>query len=238
MSRIEKRLYTEIRDQLGYYPTWPIGRQLELGLVGYLNNRYMSFDWVTSLNDLGFNFETPPPQELMFDEMYATESAVNYSFEFSNADNLMGNFKFKKGRAFTAQGYKMVIHKIKTQYLNKVLLPKIQNNDIEWDKKWVIITELFHAGGFTLLVGGKAGGEVSLSANVPKQVLSFNTADIGANIQIVKENSMSYRNVCAAGATPYFYIHKLVTEHGQPRFRRYSNRKPSGLFSLLNDYVD
>jgi hypothetical protein len=51
---------------------------------------------------------------------------------------------------------------------------------------------------------------------------TFNIADVTASINATAFTNVAYQVICRTGATPYFYVHKLVRNGGQPQLRRYA----------------
>jgi len=57
MAKIEEMYVRKTRDELGRYPTWPVQREISLGIIGFHNGRKATFDWKTSLVKLGINID-------------------------------------------------------------------------------------------------------------------------------------------------------------------------------------
>jgi len=154
MSKIRKKLFYEIRDELGYFPTWPVGDTLSLGHIGFYDGWHKEFEWVTSLPELGFDIATSGEQKQLFDERYSTESAVDFAFTAdAETKTVNADIAFSRRSSIAAQGYKMGINKLHIDDLNRKVIPKICSGELDWDPKWVVLSEIFAAEGFSEIMG-------------------------------------------------------------------------------------
>lgn len=225
MAKIRKRLFKEIRDELGYFPTWPVGDALTLGKIGVYKGKDYEIEWIDTLDNLGFQISASGAQKQLFDEKYATSSAVTFDFR-SESSVINAEIVFHKKSSIAAQGFGMAIKKLSVSDLNTKVVPEITSGAIEWKSDYVVLSELFEADGFSTFVGGAEGSKVVLSATSAATSGSFNIADINAGIGLTKSEKMAYEALCKTNATPYFYIHKLINNKGKPYFRRYADRVP------------
>jgi hypothetical protein len=220
---IQRKLFEEIRDQLGWYPVWPVGASIEIGRVGLFHSRHKEFEWISSLKEMNINIE--PVVQGAFDEMYATQAAVSCNFR-AGASKLFADFSFCRRNSIAAQGYNMKYLTLPIGQLEKIILQKIANKEIEWNYQWVILSEAFSASGFSMIMSGGNDSYVSLSANSNDKSGSFNIADVELGIEASSYKNIAFQSICKKGASPYFYIHKLVYNNGKPYLRRYANRSP------------
>lgn len=229
MTTIPERYFNEIRNSLGYFPTWPIGAAQRLGQVGYFNGREKTFNWVADLKDFGIALD-PTGGQRTFDEMYSTDSAVSVTYDLGTSGNpAAAHFEFTKGGSLATQGYLMELHSLPINGLANMLVNRILTGKINWDFNYVILTELFYAKSFSALISGRSGGSISLSAQNPGGMATFNIADVTASITTKAITNMAYHVICRTGTTPYFFIHKVVRNGGRPQLRRYA-KTATGFF--------
>jgi hypothetical protein len=125
MTPVPEHYFNEIRNSLGYFPTWPIGAAQQLGQVGYFNGRDKTFDWVADLSDFGVELD-PAGGQRTFDEMYSTDSAVSVTYDLNTSSNLSSaHFQFAKGRSLATQGY-LELHSLPINGLANTLVQKIR----------------------------------------------------------------------------------------------------------------
>jgi hypothetical protein len=225
-ARIQKKIFEEIRDKLGWFPTWPIGANAELGKVGFFHGRNKEFEWVTSLEDLSIDLQ-PAGSQRVFDEMYATEAAVSCKFRVDpQANKRFADFSFGRRNSIAAQGYDMAFLELPINRLNELLVERISRGQLKWDYRWVILTQVFNATGYSALMAGSKNSSMSLAANIEAGVSSFNIANINLEIEAESHTNMAFQTLCKHGASPYFYVHKLIRNGDRPYLRRYANRTP------------
>jgi hypothetical protein len=223
-AHIQKRLFEEIRDQLGWFPVWPVGASIQLGQVGFFHSRHKEFEWVTSLDDL--SIDVPPASaQRVFDEMYATKAAVSCKFRI-DINKRFADFSFCRSNSLAAQGYEMKFLELPIKRLNDLLIQKISRQEIQWNYDWVILSQVFYATGFSVLMSGSNNCSASLAANLPDGGASFNIADVNLGIEASSYSNMAFQSLCKRGASPYFYVHKLIRNNGRPYLRRYADRNP------------
>jgi hypothetical protein len=110
--------------------------------------------------------------------------------------------------------------------LNKILTERINRGQLEWNYRWIILTEVFNATGYSALMAGSNKSSMSLAANVEAGTSSFNIANINLGIEAESHENMAFQTLCRHGASPYFYVHKLIRNGDRPYLRRYANRTP------------
>lgn len=210
MATYRKRLFVEIRNGLGWFPNWPLQQNLQLGMIGYYDGWEKNFEWRTSLSQLGISVQ-PAGTQGVLDEMYATEAAVSTKFEIEQSSNKpVASFAFSKRHSVVAQCHDSGHTSLPINQLQKLLIDKVTSGEIQWDKNWVILTELFRAKGFSTLISGSSKSSSSLSVGIPRTNPVFNIADPTLKIGVRSSEFMAYQAVCNQNTTPYFYVHKLT----------------------------
>jgi hypothetical protein len=216
-AKIRKILFREVRDTLGFYPNWPTNDNIELGLIGQHFSREASFEWKTSLSNLGISFHTLT-SSTSTDRLDTSASGVNYEFSSNLTDkHASAEFEFTKGRSFATQGFNMYYKRINTGDLERDLLPLINGKHVQWDKEWVILTELFEANSFTTLVSESKKARAVIAASVPILANTFNIADPNLGLKVTESSNMAHREIATMSVKPYFVIHKAIWFDGSYR---------------------
>lgn len=210
MATYRKRLFAEIRDGLGWFPNWPLQQDLALGMIGYYDGWSKNFEWRTSLAELGIDIQYEVAHGIL-DEMYATKAAVSTKFELDAISKRpIASFDFSKKHSVVAQCHDSNYSSLRINQLQRILIDRVTAGEIDWDKNWVILTELFRAKGYSILISGRKNSGSSLSLGVLQDNPVFNIADPTLNIEVNHSKSMAYQAVCNENTSPYFYIHKLA----------------------------
>jgi hypothetical protein len=217
MAKIEEMYVRKTRDELGRYPTWPVQREISLGMIGFLNGRKATFDWKTSLGNLGINIE-PLSSSALKSDLYTSLNSVEFSFNVSSANIATAAFSFSKKFSVAIQGYNVSFQTIPIGDLENELNANIKNGSIAWDSNWVILTEIWITQAFTTLISSKGEGFVEISTNKPVSIPSFNIADVSLELSISKSKSMGYLGIAEAGVKPFFQIHKLIYDKKRKQY--------------------
>jgi hypothetical protein len=223
-GRLRKQLFREIRKELGWFPLWPVCASLELGAIGHFYSRSQNFEWVTSLAELAIALD-PIASPATVDELYTTQSAVSYQFH-GEESLVRADFSFTRQNAIVTQGYEMRFQRLPLKQLEDLLVDQIQNQKLEWNFNWVIVTEIFQATGFSLLMSGSRRSSVSFAAQIPNGLPYFNIANINLGLETTQSSQMSFSSVCRQNVTPYFYVHKLLYNDGRLCLERYAQQQP------------
>lgn len=210
----KKQVFKELRKEFDRFPNLELAQSIELGKIGFYDNRKTRFQWRTNLERLGINtqpktFTSPIP---CIDEIYTTFDAVECNF--SLGVNSLGNaeFEFSKNYSIATQANDMSVFGYEIQELESDILQAINTNNLDWDKKWVVVTQIFNAPCFSLLVSGSRGSKASLSTSVPIKTAGFNIADSNLGIVTNGSRKMAYQSVAKTNVTPFFRIYKLKNQ--------------------------
>lgn len=211
MTGSKIKAFRELKKEFERFPNSELAESIELGRIGYYDNRKARFQWRTTLGNLNIN-TTPKVFKDSFpcvDEIYTTGNAVNCTFslgvnQYGNAD-----FKFSKSYSIATQATGMTISGYDIVELERDILEAIEQNNLEWDEKWVVVTQIFQAPSYSLLISGNGNSEASLSTSIPISTTGFNIADSALGIVVARLNKMAYQSVAKTNVTPFFKIHKL-----------------------------
>ncbi len=214
MGRIHKTYVRTTRDDLGRYPTWPIGQRNQLGKIGCFHGKTASFDWQTDLGRLGISCRENEIRPLTQEEMYMSEDSVSFRFSANTGGEITKvNFDFKKSRSIVTQGFRMGLKQLDVVDLREKLVEGITKHNLKWDYNWVIISEIWQAEGFTTLISGPRKSSSELSASSKDISSSFNIADVNLGVELTAAENMAYQAVAKQDVQPYFQIHRLTEKH-------------------------
>lgn len=208
MGRWRKRAMREVRDQLDRYLNFPINQEISIGDFGTYHGWDCRFEWQGNLADHGIAVQLHGLQHEIA-ETYATAGAVDIQGQLGlGSGNPQVSVSFRRNTALAFRGNRIGFDKAQLLALSRDLNEAIRGG-LQWNRDWVIITQLWRADGFTHLVSGAASAQVQIEATAPGAPSLFNFADATLGLNVVNQSAMSY---CAVGATnilPYFGIHKL-----------------------------
>ena len=183
---------------------------LELGKVGTYHGRRADFSWHTSLQDLGIKI-SPSSGSSLKAELYTTGRTVRVQFNCGpEIVPATAEFSFDKKLAIATQGYRTTYKELSLHSLKRLLLPKIKREEIEWDFRWVILTELWESEAFTTLIAGSQGSEARISADRSIEGAAFNVANLEIGVKLSGSSRMTYQGVADQDVTPFFQIHKVA----------------------------
>lgn len=211
MMRWRERAMREVRDELDRFLNYPVNQNIALGDYGTYEGRSCRFHWEGNIGQLGISCSSGGFQHEIA-ETYATAGAVHIQGRLGLTGGLPSvDVTFRRARALTFRGSKIGFDQVQLKALAADFNKAIRDG-LAWDRKKVIVTSLWQAGGFTSLVSGGAKAGVQIEASAPGAPVDFNFADpsLGLNVSMAKD--MSYCSVGEAGVRPYFSVHKLREE--------------------------
>lgn len=223
MARWRERAFREVRDQLDRFLNFPINNSIELGDYGAYNGGACRFERVGNVADLGV---TKPAGTFQHEiaETYVTAGRVQIQgqLELSNGPPSV-DVNFSRASTFAFRAFKIGLAEVHTIALADELSAAIRGGQ-KWDKKHVIVTQLWRAGGFTHLVAGAKNANIRIEARAPGAPAMFDFADPSMKLKAVSLRSMGYSAIAETDLNPYFSVHKLrstgpygLYKYGLPR---------------------
>lgn len=203
--------YTEeLHERYGYLATWLPSTKLRLGDVGVL--RRDRFELVTTLHHLGIEFAARDISEAA-DYEYISSDGANLQFNF-NADaagieqalekttaKAAVEFSRKNAVLFMAKGCK-ASHIEQQDRLGAQIVARYDNGN--WEKTYVIITELVTAESATILISGQANARAEFSAETGIAPQGIALADVSAGLRIASSSGIATQILAAKQLTPLF----------------------------------
>lgn len=202
--------FREMKKQFDRIPNVELAERIRLGKIGFFDSRRAKFNWRTSLKTLKIKTEPVPMSDFppVIDELYTTEGAVSYEFGLDEKNIGSVNFKFSKAYSLAAQSIAMVSQGFEIDKLEEDILDYIRAGK-EWQRKWVVVTQVFTSPSFSLLIASGKKSEVKIGTKVPVEASGFNIADPKLNLVVTKAKWMAYRTLAKQNVTPFFKLHKL-----------------------------
>lgn len=211
MAKIHQLYTQEIYDNLKYRPTWLPGTPLSLGTVGLIEDGL--FRPVTSLNQLKFNFEeTLDTERDAFD--YTSKSGVSITFKGAGDTNPKFEavtkasagalIEFSRTGAIVLQLRGVANHRIADQpaLYKEMLRSIVLGDEDQWQRNWVVITEVIQAESATIMISNSANSKLELKAS--GSVAPTSLVDVSADFSVAKESSVSTKIISESGLTPLF----------------------------------
>jgi hypothetical protein len=211
MAKIYKLYTREIFDNLKYRPTWLPGTPISLGTIGLIEDGV--FRPITSLRKLNIPFEEVI--DLDRDSIdYNSKTGVaitfkaagelNQKFEAISEASAGALIEFSRVGAIILQLRGVAIHRISDQAtLNKEMMRSIIiGGKDQWQRKWVVITEVINAESATIMISNSMNSKLELKAS--GTIAPTSLVDASANLSIVKENQVSTKIISKSGLTPLY----------------------------------
>jgi hypothetical protein len=191
-------------------------------MIGLYSGRKCEFKWETSLEELGIELANPIQSQTTMDHVLTAGGHVDLKFSATAGANATASLKFNKQRSFASQGYEMVHSTLPIGEVERRILNAIESDQVSWNPKWLVISELWEARAFTTLISARGQSESVISTAVPIQTNAFNIADINLRLNVSMSKNMSFQEIAKEDVRPYFQIHKV-------RFATSRDGKPLGL---------
>jgi len=208
LARWRIRAIREVRDQLDRFLNFPLNQKISLGDYGTYDGKNCRFEWLGNVAEFGVQPKSVGMQHEIA-ETYATSGKVDIQGKLNFAgDRPCVDVSFKRASALAFRGCKIGFDQVQLVNAGKALTKAIEDG-LEWNRDWVVITQLWQADGFTHLVSGSNGSCVQIEARANSAPELFNYADPSLGLEVTSEKSMSYCAVGLSDVLPYFAIHKL-----------------------------
>ena len=207
------KLYAEdVYKGLGYRPTWLPGTPINLGNIGVIEDGI--FRPITDLAQLGIHFDViVDTNQDAID--YSSTNGVSMSFKAGGETN--GKFKaitraeagvlieFSRKGAVVLQLRDVSFNRIADQHaLSKAMLSSIAiaNESNQWQRNWVVITEVARASRATIVVSGSGKSRLELKAS--GSTVPASLADVSAALSVAMESEISIKVIAKEGLTPLY----------------------------------
>lgn len=219
--------FKTLRIAFDRFPNEDLGHAIQLGAIGRYISRKNRFVWITSLTNLGVTpiilgtVATPPIEN----NIYTTGQSTNCEFTLDGNGTGLANIEFQQSHTLASQAIAMSSVSCDIYDLE----PKIKNairGGIEWDKEWIVVTQIFPAESYTLIYSSSKNSKASVSTGIPIGNRAFNIADPTLNLSISHISGEVSNVLAEQNVTPFFRFHKLKGWGiGRPSISRVSQTK-------------
>lgn len=212
MKAARKQYIQDLYRHFNYYPTWLPGVPLKLGDIGII--RKNEFTKISSLKNEGISFEVIEDDSKM-DLDFVSEGGVSVTTKIAGGAKLPNSslaeidtgfsieFKGENATLFKLAGT-ISPHISDTIKLGKEIVKRYKNGD--WNKDWVIITEVVQADSSTILVSNSNDSKIELKANAEIGTANLEITDASAEFSIAFNKDVSLKFITQQNLTPLFKV--------------------------------
>lgn len=218
MKHLHDDYTREVHGALGYFAAWLPGATITLGDVGLVSGR--RFRRETTLTELGVDFAVSSPTPIG-DLEYATKGSVEVSsiaageIPGTAAAKVLLNFSASGATFFQAGG-------CATQTIVDLpALGRVLARKHEWNRRYVVITEVVTSGPIVVLVSSERGATAELHASAtPTESPLLGAARTG--LDVTARRGFAAHLASDRGATPLFqamFLRKRPYRGGTMEYR-------------------
>lgn len=221
-----KQYTKELYKQFNYFATWLPGTPLKLGDIGIMNNN--EFTAISNLLDEGLNFEVDE-DFTKSDLEYSSSRAVSITTKIAGTAPALNSVlsdadagfsvEFSRENAVLFKANGTLSPRIKNQIkLGAEIIERFKKGD--WDKDWVVITELITADSSTILISSSDNSKIELRAKTAVSAGNFDIANAKLNLEPTFSKDLVTRIICEQNITPLFKVSRIKSKLFQPpKFR-------------------
>ncbi len=211
MPRKRDQAFRKLRKVVNRIPNMDLVEPIELGQIAFFDSRKLTFEWITKLSNLGiFTKQKKITEELpIVDELYTSKGEVNFEFSLEEKNLGKAKFSFSKEYSLATQAMGMTTIGYEIKELESDILAAIESKKDIWDRKWVIVTQIYRSPSFTLLVASSNKSKATISTSIAIQGKVFNIADSKLGVNISNSNRMAYQIVGRKNVIPFFKIYQF-----------------------------
>ena len=208
-----KQYLKEINSQFNYRANWEPNKPLQIGDIGILEKGIFSLR--SSLEKEGIAMQVRT-EENTGSLKYTSSGSVSIQTKLAGQATLpqsgLGQgdagfaiqFNKEKAIVFEIQGYKT--HLVENVGdIEKEVLQRFMTN--QWNKNWLIITELVQADSATILISNNRDSSVDIKVNADVQPgANLSIADASLGLNIVSRKGISTEILAREGITPLYVV--------------------------------
>lgn len=212
MANPSRFYLSHMHAKTGYRATWDPTKLLKIGSVGKLEHGVLNV--YTSLDKEGV------PLEISSNNFgaamdYTSHESVSISTKLSGAVPKIGstlsefdagftlNFRGDNGVVFQTSNHK--VHQlINLAEIEDLVLAKYDKGN--WDKEWVIVTELIEADAATIIISNSNNGVLELKADTSIAAQNLTLTDVKLGLSVVYEKGSSLKYLSQHSITPLYRV--------------------------------
>lgn len=197
---------------------------IKIGDIILWKGRTAEFDIITNLTNLHIEHRINERNENI-DSLYLSNSGVITKFNASDGVTPASvHMKYRSSCCYTIQTHSTTIEYINPIQLATEITNTINTKNIEWDKKWIVITSSWKSKNYTQIVSGGKKAEAKITANPQinlQEIFNIANPDIGIGLEY--SNNIATRHLATnPSAPPVFMGMKYRSDRkGIPFMARY-----------------
>jgi len=211
MPNYRKQAFRRIKKELDRFPNTNILNPLSLGDIGFYNSREAKFYWRRNIKELQVPISPKQYDEQIptANELYTSSNAVNFEFVLDEHNIGYAKFNFSKSYSLVSQAIGLTTERYEVFELEQLLLEKIKSKIINWNPKWIIITQLYKSPSFSLIISKSKEGYAEIKTNEKLNQSFFNIADPSLKLTLSKSKKIAYQIIGEKNITPFFNVHRF-----------------------------
>lgn len=211
MTNPSRRYLAHMHTQTKYRATWDPTKRLSIGAIGKLEQGVLSL--YTSLDKESIPVEIAKGN-LGAAMDYSSHEQVTIITKLSGSIPLDGSvlgqadagfsFSFKSDNSIVFQTSNHRVHQlVNLAQIEHQVLEKYNNGN--WDKDWVIITELVETDAATIIISNSSNGSLELKAN--RNVNGpISLTDAGLGLSVAREQGSTLKYIAQNSLTPLYRV--------------------------------
>lgn len=204
-------------SKTGYRATWDPGKPLEIGQIGKLDSSGV-FTVYSSLKAEGIIPEVKGDAGAS-DLDYTSSDKVSIGIKLAGSAPTVGSaltaadagfeikFTGEDGVVFKISGY-TTLQIVNLKEIESQIKEKYQNSN--WDKNWLIVTELIQADAATIIISNSRNGSLDLKAKAGVAAGNLKLTDASLGLSVAKESGSTLKFLTQNGLTPLYNVMGLV----------------------------
>ncbi len=201
----------ELHKGFGYFATWHPGEPIEIGDVGILRGNL--FTRLTNVKDTPVGLVAVRPDNTAEDLSYVSERGVKIAFKAAGKPAWPGSaiadaragvaVEFERTAGVVFNAVRTTTPSISDQAdLGRKIIAAWKAG--QWEKDWVVITELVHAASATVIISNTGSSRIELEAAAGIKAAAFNLAEASLGLEVVNQNNIHTQIIGAAEMRPLF----------------------------------
>lgn len=215
MASIEKKFMRSMyRNTGGFLPTWPIGRQVQLGDL--VTIRFKRMQYLGNVADPSFGIQIIPQMDHLGDNArWQGKDSVDIKIKAKGAIPAVGSnlpidkagitleFSSRGGFLFEPKGIKY--HRIgNLASIRQEIIKKITASNLGGVRKVYLITEVAEVQSYALTISNSDNGKLEVAVNNADAAELSDLTKPAAELSIVTQNSLEFNQIGQTGGNVFF----------------------------------
>lgn len=213
MANPTKFYLSHMHEQTKYRATWDPTKHLKIGDIGKLNQGVLSIysslekegiPIEVSIGNSGANMDYTSHKQVAINMKISgsaplagsalTLSDAGFSFEFKGDQGVV--FQTGNHRAFQLTNLAVIEDDVLERYRRG-----------NWDKDWVIVTELIEADAATIIISNSSNGSLELKAGINSNLQkALSLTDVQMGLSVVREKGSTLKYIAQSQLTPLYRV--------------------------------